>query len=90
MYCLINNMYCLIKLRTSSHKLAIETGRWHRPHIIPIENRLCNVCHKLDDEYHFILECTRHIELRQKYIPIYYFTITQVTMQACDWSRAVK
>ena len=38
---LTSNMYCLIKLRTFSHKLAIETGRWHRPHIIPIYKTGC-------------------------------------------------
>ena len=66
------NMYSLITLCTCSH--SIETGRWHKPHPIPLVNRLCITCGKLDDEYHFILECTRHSDLRVRYIPGYYIT----------------
>ena len=31
--------YSLIKLRLSSHRLAMETGRWNKPHPIPLEER---------------------------------------------------
>ena len=58
----------LCRLITSSHYLGIEKGRWTRP-VIPTENRLCTVCNKLDDEYHFLLECSSYIELRTKFIP---------------------
>ena len=37
------------KLLVSSHTLLIETGRWHRPHSIPREDRTCNICNKLED-----------------------------------------
>jgi hypothetical protein len=61
----------LCRLRTSSHRLKVETGRWVRP---PIEynDRTCDTCHVLDDEYHFVLECTLHKDARKKYIPNYY------------------
>ena len=58
----------LCRLITSSHSLGIETGRWARP-IIPRENRLCQTCDKLDNEYHLLLECSLFNELRKKFIP---------------------
>ena len=70
---LSSDMYSLIKLRTSSHRLGIETGRWHKPQPIPLLNRICEVCNQLDDEYHFVLECSRHTVLRRKYIPNYFY-----------------
>lgn len=68
-----NNMYDLIKLHTSSHRLAIESGRWHKPQPIALQDRLCILCNVLDDEFHFVLECRQHIDLRRKYIPHYYY-----------------
>ena len=62
----------LSRLRLSSHRLEIETGRWAKPNSIPIENRLCTSCMKFEDEFHFVLECTRYNDLRQTLIPNYY------------------
>ena len=64
--------FALSRLRLSSHRLEIETGRWARPNSTPIENRLCTSCQKLEDEYHFVLECVRYNELRRTLIPNYY------------------
>ena len=61
------------KLLLSSHNLFIETGRWHRPRSIPREDRTCNICNKLEDEYHFIIECSLYTDLRRKYIPRCYW-----------------
>ncbi len=69
----VKNMYILIKLRTCSHRLGIETGRWHRPQPIPRLQRLCDTCGVLDDEYHFVMECRRHTQLRRQYLSPYYF-----------------
>jgi len=58
----------LSKLRTSSHCLTIETGRYTRP-ATPPEQRLCNLCDQsaIEDEEHFLLHCkfynTLHEEL---------------------------
>jgi len=60
------------KLRTSSHILRIETGRWKKPVKEPLNERKCTVCNALDDEYHFMLECKLHNELRAQYIPALY------------------
>ena len=43
------------KLRASSHRPEVETGRWTRPNSVPFDQRVCKVCIKLEDEFHFIL-----------------------------------
>ena len=47
----------LCKLRTSNHRLPIETGRWFG---IERENRICSLCDNLEigDEFHFVLQCS--------------------------------
>ena len=44
------------KLRASSHNLEIERGRYTRP-ITNLEERLCPVCHVVDNEIHFVTRC---------------------------------
>ena len=61
----------LLRLICSSHRLGVETGRWARPKITRAD-RKCPVCNKLDDEYHFLLECTSFHEERNKFIKQYY------------------
>ena len=44
---------CLTKLRISSHKLKIGTGRFTRP-LTPLEQRVCDHCLMIiEDEFHF-------------------------------------
>ena len=62
--------YALTRLRVSSHRLQIEAMRWHKPYKIPHENRKCQVCNILEDEFHFILESP---DLRALYINRYYW-----------------
>ena len=38
------------RFRTNNHMLAIETGRWNKS---PINERKCNFCLELEDEFHF-------------------------------------
>ena len=57
----------------SSHRLAIEMGRWHKPNKIPIHERKCKFCYNLEDEFHFILECPMYKDLRLKYIHKYFW-----------------
>ena len=47
------------KLRISSHRLQIETGRFTRPRKTPVNERLCKLCNtvNVEDEEHFILSC---------------------------------
>ena len=61
------------RLRMSSHRLEIESGRWTRPNSTPLDDRKCNLCNILEDEFHFVLECNMFVELRKKYISRYYW-----------------
>ena len=61
----------LSRLRVSSHRLGIETGRWGRNRVA-ITHRKCHLCNILEDEYHFIFECPAYNEIRNQYIPRYY------------------
>ena len=47
----------MARLRTSSHSLAIEVGRFHKPRPLLETDRLCTVCDIIEDEYHFL--CVR-------------------------------
>ena len=67
----------LSQLRVSSHRLAVETGRYLRPPIPAIE-RICKYCHlqNIDDDLYFITECDfraierDHLyEIVKKYFP---------------------
>ena len=60
----------LCKYRTSNHKLEIEILRYQRP-IIPRQERKCKLCNlnETGNEYHHILICPRHSELRESLIP---------------------
>ena len=57
------NRRALTKLRTSSHKLAIETGRWVNA---KREERTCKQCNenKIEDENHLLFECKAYTEKR--------------------------
>ena len=52
----VHDIYTLCKLRTTNHKLPIETGRWNG---IDRENRQCLKCNSrsIGDEFHYIMEC---------------------------------
>ena len=62
----------IVRLLCSSHRLRIETGRWSRP-VTPRNDRKCETCNKLDDEYHFLLECNLYTDNRNRYIKKYYW-----------------
>ena len=57
------NRKAICKLRTSSHHLKIETGRWTN---IARKNRICTHCRQntVEDEYHFLFDCTMHANER--------------------------
>ena len=57
-----------MKLRISSHKLRIETGRYDN---IPREERLCNLCncYRIEDETHFSLGCPSFPSIRDMFFP---------------------
>ena len=57
------------KLRTSNHKLSIETDRDHLPKI-PENLRICQLCssNKVENEIHFLFECNLYKNLRQHFL----------------------
>jgi len=67
-------MHSLAKLRLSSHKLRIESGRYGESRI-ERDERYCVFCCKRDveDEYHFVLVCCLYEELRKKYLKRYFY-----------------
>ena len=52
------------RLRLSSHRLRIETGRWAR---IPRERRLCQCGEAVQSEEHVLCECSLVEHLRREY-----------------------
>ena len=61
----------LARFRTSSHNIAIETGRYEN---ISRDQRTCISCNMkvIEDEYHFLSVCPKHRELRIKYFKQYF------------------
>ena len=60
----------LAKLRSSSHCLEVETGRYTNP-ITPKELRFCKFCKNIgisviETEYHFIMECPAYAYIRER------------------------
>jgi hypothetical protein len=61
----------IAQIRTNSHQLRCETGRWKRPKEA-WEERVCVFCTsgKVETEKHFILECEAFKDSRDNYINI--------------------
>ena len=61
----------LARFRTSSHSLMIEKGRYDDS---PRQQRLCKSCNmnQIENEYHFLLVCPYHRDLRSKYLKPYF------------------
>lgn len=54
----------LTRLRTSSHSLQIETGRYTRPKMA-VEDRKCTCSEVVEDECHFLTECKLYTKERE-------------------------
>ena len=54
----------LTRMRVSSHRLKIETGRWAR---IDREDRLCQCGQAVQDEKHVIVDCPLVQDIRERY-----------------------
>ena len=67
----------LTKFRVSCHNLAIETGRYHKPSSLPVEQRLCPTCKEIEDEIHLLCQCRRNAGLRRNL----FRTVTQYHTQ---------
>ena len=58
--------YIITRWRLSNHDLKIETGRYSRP-ITPREDRLCDKCGTLENEFHVIFQCELYKSVREKF-----------------------
>ena len=59
----------MTKLRLGVHTLRIQTGKYeNKGASIPVEERLCLVCKRncVEDEKHFLIDCTEYESLRQQ------------------------
>lgn len=76
----------LCKFRLLNHKLPIETGRFIGT---PRAERYCELCNKnsIGDEYHLLLQCPTVIEIRNRYIPTYYFTRPNIVKFSELWKQ---
>ena len=54
----------IAQIRASSHTLAIEKGRHTRPKTL-VQDRLCHICNVIEDETHFIMNCSINEKLRK-------------------------
>ena len=69
--------YSLLKFVTKNHKLPGVRGKWFQPK--PYNGRLCSTCEVLGDEYHLLLQCTKHQDLRLTLSAQYYWGKHQCT-----------
>ena len=63
-----------MKFRCSCHKLKIELGRHNGTER---KNRICKDCemNKMGDEFHFIFECPKYSENRNRLLPFKYRSV---------------
>mgnify|MGYP000049943289 CR=1 FL=1 len=67
------------RIRLSSHRLAIEEGRFRN---IERNNRICRCCtmNVIENEYHFVLVCPFYRSIRSELLPRYF----------CSWPTIYK
>jgi hypothetical protein len=65
--------FYLTRIRISAHSLRVQTGRYEQNRT-PRDRRVCLCCNNgvLENEYHFIIQCTAFDECRSKYIDPYF------------------
>ena len=56
------------KVRLSSHLFLVERGRWGTKKL-RLEERKCEKCNVLEDEYHCLIECVRFERERRGLLP---------------------
>ena len=65
----VNIRQAVTKMRSSAHRLPVESGRYNK---VPHDERKCTLCHKneIGDEYHYITSCSnkKFVELRYTFM----------------------
>ena len=54
-------------MRISAHNLAIETGRYAKPIATPANKRLCFHCKEIENEFHFLFNCSLYNSERENF-----------------------
>ena len=57
--------FIITRWRLPNHKLNIEVGKYTKP-LTPRNERLCDYCELLEDEYHAIFVCPKFAAIRNK------------------------
>merc|ERR1712102_158002 len=65
--------HALTKIRLSSHRYNIETGRWGK-NKIPRADRQCTLCNVIEDEFHVLNICPRYVNERRGRLPEHLIT----------------
>ena len=65
--------YSFTRLCVASHPLEIETGRWHKPNRILIEERKCLFVIVWKMKIYFVLECQLYQKFRNEYMKKYFW-----------------
>ena len=60
----------ILRFRTANHKLPVEKGGWEN---IPYEDRKCQVCDEIGDEFHYLFTCPAFANERTHLIKPYYY-----------------
>ena len=68
----INIRKHISRIRRSSHCLNVELGRYQNKNR---QDRLCESCtiQQIEDEFHFVLQCPKYVQVRKKYRNAYYY-----------------
>ena len=58
----------LVRIRSGTNNLRIETGRYERPKIVE-KFRICKICTETtEDEEHFLRHCTAYNDIREEFV----------------------
>ena len=76
----------LSSFRISAHRLQIERGRYTRPRT-RVEDRLCAVCNKIEDEFHFMFECEKYRVYRNNLFEV--FKESNINLSDCNRENLV-
>ncbi len=80
-----NQRSALSRFRCSVHRLAIETGRHHKPKI-PLCDRICPECKVIEDEEHHLIHCVKNKEYRK----VLFETANSMIENFCDLNPCTK
>ncbi len=69
----------LIRFRMGAHGLHVVTGAWAKGGHLDRRSRICKCCCMgiVEDEFHFVFECSAYHHIRQRFINLFHNYIIQ-------------